>query len=224
VQRKINAQLGIGECGNEDGDVFLRAGLEDAATRGVTLQIFPDAAVNLPTAGGVIGVPVMEDVLHHLLDGVEIHLRLERIVDAVVTSREKLAVVHFGVVAEMRAACGFDEAMGHQRPGRNNRFYNSRLDKIAEKEAHFADGHRAGEGHDDKAVLVSRHGFEHIRGVADLPAGECRPSHSADEIVDGVDARQIKRKNRNQAIFDRVMQDAARRALFLCHSVPSQVM
>ena len=98
------------------------------------------------------------------------------------------------------------------------------FDQIAKNQAHFADGHRAGERHDHEAVFVAGHGFEHVGGIADLPRGEGGLAHGADKIVDGVDARKIERENGSETIFDRVVKDSSRHALFLCHSASSQVM
>ena len=124
----------------------------------------------------------------------------------------------------MRAAGGLDEAVSHQRAGGNDGFHDAGFDEVAENQAHFADGHRAGKGHDHETVFVARHGLENIGGIADLAGGEGGLAHGADEIVDGVDARKIERENGSETIFDRVVKDSSGHTLFLCHSASSQVM
>src|SRR5208337_2989812 len=101
--------------------------------------------------------------------------------NAVVTGEEEFVVVHFGrIVAKMREAGGFDEAMGHERAGGDDGFDDAGLDEITENEAHFADGESAGEGHDDETFLVASHGFEDVSGVADLASGVGGVAHGAD--------------------------------------------
>ena len=48
------------------------------------------------------------------------------------------------------------------------------------------------ESHDDEGLLVARHGFEDVGGVADLASGEGRAAHGADEIVNGVDFGKVE--------------------------------
>src|SRR5713226_10136494 len=84
VQRKIDAQLRIGKRRHEYRHAVLARRFQDAASGAVPAQVFADALVELPTADGLSEVPLREDALHDLFDMVEVRLRLERVIDAVV--------------------------------------------------------------------------------------------------------------------------------------------
>ncbi len=98
--------------------------------------------------------------------------------------------------------------MSHEGACGDDGFDDAGFDEIAEDEAHFADCEGAGEGHDDKAVFVSSHGFEDVGGVADLASGVGSVTHGADEIVDGFDFGEIEGKDGAEFIFDGVVKDA----------------
>ena len=67
------------------------------------------------------------------------------------------------------------------------------LDEIGDDQPLLGDRHGAGESHDDEAILVARHCLQHVGGFADLAAGEGRVCHGANQVVDGVDLREIER-------------------------------
>ena len=172
IESEIEAEFGIGEGGNEDGNIVLVGGFENAAALGVFDKEFADAFVKLPTADDFVGIPFFEDAVDDFLDVIEIGFRLEGIVDAVVAGEEEFVVVHFGgIVTEVGAAGGFDQAVGHKRAGGDDGFDDAGFDEIAEDETHFADGESAGESHDDETVFVAGHGFENVGGIADLASG-----------------------------------------------------
>ena len=77
VQREVDSQLGIAECGDKDRDVALVSGFQYAPSRCILVQIFADAAMDFPTAGDVFRAPLVEDVVHHFLDVIKIHFGLE---------------------------------------------------------------------------------------------------------------------------------------------------
>jgi len=209
VQSEVEAQFGIGKGGNEDGDVTLEGGAENATTVGVFVEIFADFAMQLPTADDFFGVPFFENGVDDFLDVIEIAFGLEGIVDAVVAGEEKFVVVHFGgIVAEVGEAGGFDEAVSHESAGGDNGFDNAGFDEIAENETHFADSEGAGECHDDEAVFVAGHGFEDVGGVTDLAGGVRGVTHGADEIVDGFNFGEIERKDGTELVFDGIVKDA----------------
>jgi len=79
-------------------------------------------AVDFPTAGDVFRLPFVEDVVHYLFDMVEVRLRLQRIINAVVPSLEKFTVTHLGVVAKMENNPQLDQSVRHERAGRNDVF------------------------------------------------------------------------------------------------------
>ncbi len=75
-----------------------------------------------------------------------------------------------------------------------------------------------------KQSLSRAMAFKNVSSIANLPGSEGGLPHGANEIVDGVNARKIQRKDGSQTIFDRVVKGSSSHTLFLCHSAPSQVM
>ena len=210
VESEIEAEFGIGEGGDEDGDIVFVSGFEDAAALGVFLEEFADAFMDLPTADDFGGVPFFVDGVDNFLDVIEIGFRFEGIVNAVVTSEEEFVVIHFGgIVAEVGAAGGFNEAVSHEGAGGNDGFDDAGLDEIAEDETHFADGESAGEGEDIETVFVAGHGFEDVGGIADLPGGVGGVTHGADEVVDGFNFGEIEGKNGAELVFDGIVKNAS---------------
>ncbi len=109
VEGEVEAQFGIRESGNEDGNIAFVGGAKNTAAVGVLVEKFADAMVKFPTADDFFGVPFFEDGVDDFLDVIEIGFRFERIVDAVVAGAEEFVVVHFGgIVAEVGEAGGFD--------------------------------------------------------------------------------------------------------------------
>src|SRR5208283_1176601 len=110
----------------------------------------------------------------------------------------------------MRAAGGFDEAVGHEGAGGDNRFDDAGFDEIAEDQPHFPDGESAGESHDDETVLIASHGFENVGSITDLSGGVGGVAHGADEIVYGVTLGQIEGKDGAEFVFDGIVKNATR--------------
>jgi len=215
VEGEVEAEFGIGEGGDEDGDVSFVGGAENAAAGGVLGEIFADFAMEFPTADYFFGIPRFENAVDDFLDVIEIGFWLERIVDAVIAGEEEFVVVHFGgIVAEVGKAGGFDKAVGHERTGRDDGFDYSGFDEIAEDEAHFSYGEGAGEGHDDEAVFVAGHGFKDVGGIANLAGGVGGVAHGADEIVDGFNFGEVERKDGAEFVLDGVVKDAPGNGFF----------
>jgi hypothetical protein len=210
IESEVETEFGIGERRNKDRDFVFESGLEDAAALGVFCEEFTDAPVKFPTADDFAGIPFVEDAVDDFFDVIEIGFGLEGVVDTVVAGKKELLVVHFGgIVAEVRAARGFDEAVSHQSAGRDDGFNDAGLDEITEDEAHFADGESAGESHDDEAILIAGHGFEDVGGVTDLAGGVGGVAHSADKIVDGFDFGEIEWVDRAELVFDGIVENAS---------------
>ena len=72
----------------------------------------------------------------------------------------------------------------------------------------FATVMATGEGHHDKSVFVERHGFEDVGGLAQLATGEGGLGHCAHQAVDRMDLAQVEGLERNQAVFDGIVQMA----------------
>ncbi len=210
VQGEIETQLGIGEGGDENGDLMFVSRTKDAATLGGLIEKFADAVMEFVTANSLRRIPLFEDAVDDLFDVIEIGFGLERVINAVVAGEKEFLVVHFGrIVAEVREASGFDEAVGHEGAGGDDGFDDAGFDEVAEDESHFADGEGAGEGHDDEAVFVAGHGFEDVGGIADLAGGVSGVAHGADEIVDGFDFGEIEGIDGTELVFDGIVEDAA---------------
>ena len=210
IQGEIEAKFGIGEGGNEDGDVVFESGFENAATLGGFLEEFADTFVEFPTADDFVGIPLFEDAVNDFFDVIEIGFGLEGIVDAIVAGAKKFVVIHFaGIVAEVGEAGGFDESVSHESAGGDDGFDDAGFDEIAEDETHFADGEGAGEGHDVETILVASHGFEDVGGVTDLASGVGGVAHGADEVVDGFNFGEIEGKDGAEFVFYGIVEDAA---------------
>ena len=210
IQSEVEAKFGIGEGGDENGNVVVVGGAENTSALRVLGEIFADAAMEFPTADYFLGIPGFENAINDFFDVIEIGFRFERIVNAIVAGEEEFVVVHFGgIVTEVGEAGGFDEAVSHESASGDDGFDNPGFDEVAEDEAHFADSECAGEGHDDETVLVAGHGFEDVGGVADLAGGVGGVAHGTDEIVDGFNFGEVERKDGAEFVFDRVVKDAS---------------
>ncbi len=109
IQGEVEAEFGIGESGNEYGNIVFESGFENAAALGNFLEEFADTFVELPTANGFVGIPLFEDAVNDFFDVIEIGFGLERIVDAIVAGAEKFVVIHLaGIVTKVGEAGGFD--------------------------------------------------------------------------------------------------------------------
>ena len=208
IESEVEAELGIGEGGDKDRDVVSESGFEDAAAFGVVGEILADAFVELPTADGFGGIPIVEDDFDNFFDVIQIGFGLEGVVDTVIAGEEELLVVHFGgVVAEVRAAGGFDEAMSHESSGGDDGFDDAGFDEIAENESHFGDGEGPGERHDDETVFVAGHGFEDVGSVTDLASGVGGVAHGANEIVNGFDGGEIEGVDGTELVFHGIVEN-----------------
>jgi hypothetical protein len=208
IEGKVEAKFRIGEGGDENGDVVLVGGFENAAVLGIFDEKFADALVKLPAANDFIGIPFVEDAVDNLFDVIEVGFGFEGIIDAVVAGEEECVVVHFGgIVTEMGTACSFDEPVGHERAGGNDGFDNAGFDEVAEDETHLADGESAGEGHDDETIFVASHIFEDVGGVADLTGSIGGVAHGTNKIVDGLNFGKIERIDGAELVFDGIVEN-----------------
>ena len=149
--------------------------------------------------------PIAEHLCHYPLNVVEILLRLERVINAVVSLLVKLGIGYVGVVAEMRAARSLNQSVRHERTGGNDGVHNAPLDQVGDDQSLLGNGHRAGKGHDHKAILVAGHGFENVSSLTDLAPSEGSLRHCNHQIVNGAHVGEIQRLERNQLVFNRVV-------------------
>jgi hypothetical protein len=210
IESEVEAKFRIGESGNKNGDVVFESRPEDAAALGVLCEEFADAPVKFPATDDFVGIPLVEDAVDDFFDVIEIGLGLEGVVDAVVAGEKEFLVVHLGgIVAEVRAARSFDEAVSHESAGGDDSFDDAGLDEVAEDETHLADGESAGESHDDEAIFVAGHGFEDVGGVTDLPGSVGGVAHGAYKIVDSFDFGEIERVDGAELVFDGIVENAS---------------
>ncbi len=225
IEGEVETQFGIAEGGNEDGNLVVVGGLENAAAFGVLDEILADALVEFPTANNFLWIPILENAVDDIFDVIEIAFRLDGVVDAVVAGEKELVIVHLGgIVAEVRAAGGFDQTVSHERAGGDDGFDDAGFDEVAKDETHFANGESAGKSHDHETVLIASHGFEDIGGIADLSGSVGGVTHGTNEIVDGADFGKIEGKNGAELVLHRIVQDAARDGFlgFLGHESSSE--
>ena len=70
----------------------------------------------------------------------------------------------------------------------------------------FSHRHGPGQSHDHKAIFIASHGFQHIRGFAELAACERRLGHGTHQIINRVNVIQVQRLQRHQTVFHRIVQ------------------
>src|SRR4029077_20209927 len=66
--------------------------------------------------------------------------------------------------------------------------------------------HGARQRHDDEALFVTSNGLEHVSRFPELASGERGLRHGAYQIVDRPDLAEIERLQRNQPVFNGVVQ------------------
>src|SRR4029450_6383257 len=80
--------------------------------------------------------------------------------------------------------------------------------------------HRARKGHHDKTIFIASHRLQNIRSLSELAAGKSCFRHRADKVVDGFDLGEIERLERNQAVFDRIVEFAINPGTVTMSAVP----
>jgi len=183
-------------------------------------QVLTDFAIHLPRAHRLFGVPLLQNAGDDAFDEVEVRLRLQRVVDAVIAGLVEFDVVHPGVVAEVRLAGRFYQPVSHKRAGRDEGFDDAGVDQVGDDQSLFGHGHRPRERHHHEAVFVAGHGFEHVGADTDLPRTEGRVAHRGDQVVDGLDFRKIEGLQRDEFVGNRIVQfavDARALMMFIVH-------
>jgi len=152
------------------------------------------------------GIHAQHHLMDDALDVIEALLEFQRVIDPVVALVVELLVVHGGVVLEVRATRGLDEAVRHEGARGDNDVDPAVIDHVAEHEAHLRDGHRAREGADYEAVLVLDHRLQHVGGFAQRAPGKRRMGHRPEELVRGVDGTEVQRLECLEAVGDAIVQ------------------
>ena len=88
IEREIDAQLGIGERRNENGDIVFDAGFQNAAPLAWRARYSPMRRLIFQLLTTSSRVPSLEHVINDFFDRVEIYFWLERIVDAIVAGKK----------------------------------------------------------------------------------------------------------------------------------------
>jgi len=155
-------------------------------------------------------IPGVQHLRQHFFHVVEVLLRLDRVVDAVVTLLVKFFIGDCWVDAVVGTARRLDQSVCHQGAGGDDGIDDAAVDQFRDDQSLFGDGHGAGQSHDPEAVFVERHGFEDVGGFAQLAAGEGRPGHGPNQVIDGFDLAEIERFEGNQPVFHGIVQMAIR--------------
>ena len=145
--------------------------------------MLPNHLVELVGAQYLVGVPFRQDPEHDLFHIVQVGLRLQRVVHAVVPLPVELFVGDFRVVAEMGATGGFDQPVRHQGPRGNDCVHDAAIDQLRDDQSLLGHRHGAGERHYFEAVLVAGHRFQHVGRLAQLPPGKRRFGHASHQVV-----------------------------------------
>ena len=169
-------------------------------------QVRADGVVQLVGAHHLVVVPGLEHRRHDFFDVIEVLFRLERVVDAVVALLVKFHVRNFRIGPEVGAPGRLDQTVSHQRAGRDNGIHDAAVDQLRDDQPLLGDGHGAGKRHHDESVFVERHGFEYVGRFPQLPAGECRLRHGTHQAINGMNLREIERLQRDQPVFDGIVQ------------------
>ena len=139
---------------------------------------------------------------------IEVLLRLQRVVHAVVAGLVEFHVIHPWVVAVMLATRGLDQAMGHERASGDDGIDDALINEIADDEPLLGHGHGPGQGHDHEAIFVARHGFQHIGCFTKLAAGKGGIGHASNQVIGSLNLPEVEGEDRRELIFGGVVQFA----------------
>ncbi len=207
IERGVEPHLRIAECRNKHRHPFLIGRLQNSTLPlGVLGEICPDGVVQLVGTHDFIVVPGFENRRHHLFDIIEVLLRLEGVVDAVVALLIEFFVRDFRIGAEMRPPGRLDQPVSHQGAGRDNRIHDPAINELGHDQALLGDRHGACQSHYNERVVVERHRLQDVSRFAKLTARESRLGHGSHQSIDRRHFRQIQRFQRNQAVLDGIMQ------------------
>ena len=131
---------------------------------------------------------------------VQVFLKLDGVVDAVVAFFEKLFVAHGGPMLEVQHPGPFHKPMGHQGACGHNRLDPAAFDHLAQNKSLFRNRHGPRNGNDPKAVWISDHRLKDISGFAQSSAAKGRIAHGANQIVDTVEVSEVERCERFQTV------------------------
>ena len=101
---------------------------------------------------------------------------------------------------EVEHARALDEAVGHERPRRDDRLHPAPLDHLAEDEPLLGDRHGAGDRDHPEAVRVSHHRFERVGGFPQSAPAERGVRHRGNQRVDAVESPYVEGHERFEAI------------------------
>src|ERR1700722_15529249 len=207
----VQAQLRIRKSRHEYRHALLKRRFQYAALPfGIPGQVFPDSVVEFVRAKYFAGVPTLQYLKHHFLYVVQIPLRLQGVVDAVVTLLVEFDVRNFRVVTKMGAPGGFHQPMRHEGAGRDNCIDNATIAQLCDDKALLRHGHGSRQGHPHETVFVSGHSFQHVDGFAELAAGKRSLGHRSQQVIDRVYFFEIERLQWNQLVLNRIVKMALR--------------
>src|SRR5437868_3710464 len=190
-QSDIQAQFGVRKSRHKHGHALFVSRPQNAAIFGVLREMLAYSMVELVGAEHFTRVPSLQYVEDYALDVIQIRFGLQGVIDPVVTLLVELGIRDVGVIAEVGASSGFNQAMRHQRASRNDGIHDATIDQFGNHQALLGNGHRASKSHYDKAVFVARHGLQNIRGLAKLTPCKRGLRHGTHQVVNRMYAAQI---------------------------------
>jgi len=205
--RDVEAQLGVGEGRHVDGHALLVRAAQHARSPLVLGEDLPQGAAHDLAREHLLAQSV-EGAPREFLDVVEVGLHLQGVVHAVVALLEQLLVRHPRVVAVVDEPHRLGQAVRHQRARGHDGLHHAFVDHLGDDLAHLGDGHGAGEGHHDLAVLVLDHGQHHFEGLAEAAAAEGGARHAAEEVGEGRHPIEVETLERDQAVVATVVEFA----------------
>ena len=207
VERGIEPKFRIAECRDKHRDSLFIGRLQNSPLPlGILRQVRSDGVVQFVGAHHFVVVPRFQHGRHNFFDVIEVLFRLERVVDPVVPLLIKFNIRNFRIRPEVSPPTSLDQTMSHHRARRDNGIHHPSVDQLRDDQPLLGDSHRASKGHHDESVFVQRHGFEHIGRFPQLAPGEGRLRHRTNQAVNGMNFGEIERFQRDQPVFDGIVQ------------------
>ena len=187
MRDEAEARAAIAERRAKDRHIFFEAGKHERVfDPALFLQVAPHFANEL--ARGIrprfegIGDLARDGVAHPQLIFIDVS-----VVNAVDRELPERVVAHEDVALVVLVAEGFEEILvDDDGAGGNDRVHHVVLHQVHQHLLQARGNERAGEAHDDGAILVAQHIVEDVRGAAKIAGGKRHFAHRFDERDDVV--------------------------------------
>ncbi len=125
-----------------------------------------------------------QGAVHNNFDIVEIGFHFNRIINAIVAFGIEFRIRYPIGLAVVDQTDGFREAMRNESPRGNHDVDHAKIDHTAKERAHLGHRHGTGQGRDDHAIRVMRHGLQDFKCFAELTAAKGGLSHGRQKIAE----------------------------------------